>query len=201
MPHPLTGLARDEISETLGDKRYIEHHYIAELKARLLGPYTPGLIGVSRFYRWMTPPVIVDFEPSPLDGKFYCEEKRAYCHEQRIVYVPIFLRERLTSRQFAERVKDERASMEQGSKSHKAKEALLAAGTGPWATTDADMERRIDEEALRRLASEIAQNTHLRGASRAKRLRRLKLAVIEEARRGRRNNWGASTRASMKNDT
>ena len=35
-------------------------------------------------------PVIVDVEPSPLDGKFYCEEKRAYFHQRGVVYVPVF---------------------------------------------------------------------------------------------------------------
>lgn len=194
--HPRAGIALDEISEALGDRRYIERHYIPELKARLLGPHERGLVGVSRLYRWMTPPVVVDFEPSPLDDKFYCEEKRAYCHERGIVYVPIFLPERLTNAQFAERVKQERASMEQGSKEHKEQEALRDAGAGTWLTPE--MERRADEEALRRLAGEIAHNTHLRGASRVKRLRRLKLAVIKEARGGRRKNWASQRRASVR---
>ena len=89
---PHSRLIPDEISQTLGDSRHIDKYHIPELRESLLGPHDRNLIAVSRFYRWRLPQVVVDFEPSPLEGKFFCEEKRRYCHELGIVYVPISCR-------------------------------------------------------------------------------------------------------------
>ncbi len=186
----------DEISAVLGDPRHAQNYYPRDLKERTVGAHSLDLVKVSRYYFLMAPKVIVDFEPSPLDDKMWLDEKRQWCIEQGIVYVPIMLGESLTKAQFATRVKQEQAFMEEGSKVHKETQALHAAGAGAWLTPE--LERRIDKESLRRLASEIAQNPNLRGASRAKRLHRLKLAVIEEARRGRMKSWGSQHRASVR---
>lgn len=187
-----TGIAQDEISQTLGDSRYIDKYYIHELRESLLGPHDRNLIGVSRFYRWRLPQVVVDFEPSPLEGKFFCEEKRRYCHEQGIVYVPIFLRERLTASQFAQRVKQEHSAMDYGRRVAKEDATLrISARVAPAVREQHDSAEsglaEIEREALRRLAAEIAKNTHLRGASRMKRLHRIKLTVQRQRRsqRGR----------------
>jgi len=159
----------DEISEALADRRYIERHYLPELRDRLLGPHSTQLIGVTRFYRWLDPPVVVDFEPYPLDGKFWVDEKRRFLAERGIAYVPVFLGERITKEQFVQRVRQERRVLGQ-LRCEAGENRALAQGTRevPGGISEESLE--LDRKALRLLREEIRVNTFLRGASRAKRL-------------------------------
>jgi hypothetical protein len=106
--HHSSRAVADEVSEALGDRRYAEPYYWRELRDQILGPHSRRLIPVSRHYMKLDPQVVVDFEPDPLDGKFYVDEKRKFLGERGIVYVPIFLGESLTQEQFLQRVREER---------------------------------------------------------------------------------------------
>jgi hypothetical protein len=124
---------------------------------------------VSRLYLLKRPKVVVDFEPDPGEGKFYVDEKRRFFSTRGIIYVPIFLGERLTKEQFLERLHRERRVMEQGRKEAGEDAALVRARSGIPVQPASEI-LDLDRVALQRLNDEIGRNTHLRGASRAKRL-------------------------------
>jgi hypothetical protein len=157
----------DEISAVLGDCRYAERFYFPELRTRVLGAHSRELIGVSRYYLLLRPPVVVDFEPSPLEGKFYLDEKRRFLGERGVVYVPIFLRERLTPLEFRRRLNESRQIMEAISRVAK-EDAALAAAT-QLAPTHSDA--CLDHAALRVLA---ATGPNLRGSARCRALARIR---------------------------
>jgi hypothetical protein len=39
-------------------------------------------VTLSKYYLLAVPPVVVDFEPARVQGKFYLEAKRRWCHER-----------------------------------------------------------------------------------------------------------------------
>ena len=168
----------DEISMVLGDHRYAMRHYPDGLTEAILGPHSTDKVGVSRFYLMLDPKVVVDFEPSPLDGKMYCEEKRRFFHSKGIVYVPVFLRELLQVTAFAERVDREREALRLGVQDAREDaamdtEALLASP---------EMKDFVKREAQARLEAEIRAGRQLRGAARMTRLEALTTAVLAELR-------------------
>ena len=134
----------------------------------------------------MTPPVAVDFEPHPHDDvpAMFCEEKRRWCHQQGIVYVPIFRAEMLTKELLVERVKIERQALQLGQPIVREDRALKSVAVAPQLDVV-----DIDREALARLAREVQKNPNLRGATRARRLATLKRAV-ERDRLRRKGKWG-----------
>jgi hypothetical protein len=164
----------DPISDVLGEKRFAERYYPRGLTEVTIGAHSKVPVGFSRFYLLMKPPVAVDYEPHRLADvpHMYCEQKRKWCHEHGIVYVPIFLGERLTNEEFAERVRIERQALERGQPAMNENRALRGVVVAPQ-LDGAD----IDREALARLAREVQKNPNLRGATRARRLVTLKRAV------------------------
>jgi hypothetical protein len=113
-----------------------------------------------------------DYEPNPLQGRFYCEQKRAWCHARGIVYVPIFLREKLSKEQFAARVRDERQALEHARRDQNETQALRQVPVPPGLDALA-----IKREALRRLQRDIRRNPNIRGVTRARRLAALKRQI------------------------
>jgi hypothetical protein len=69
-------------------RQFFERYYVRELRDHLLGPHSPQLLGVSRFYLLLKPPIVVDFEPNPGEGKSSVDEKRAFFTKRGIIYVP-----------------------------------------------------------------------------------------------------------------
>src|SRR5687768_14833379 len=90
----------DPISNVLGSQQYAENYAPKGLTEAVLGPHTTDALAVSRFYMMLAPQVVVDFEPSPLDGLFYADEKRHFFMTHGVIYIPVFLKERLTPEQF-----------------------------------------------------------------------------------------------------
>ena len=171
----------DEISEVLGDTRYAAPYYDKALRDEILGPHARQLVPVSRYYLLLKPPVVVDFEPPPVDGPFYLERKRRYFLDRGIPYVPVFLSERLTREQFAERVREARRLAAQGPVTAKEDAALRLADPPPDRLPPVQM-AEIDRVALAILGAEIQEQPNLRGATRMKRLVAIKRRLIAERR-------------------
>lgn len=104
---------RDEIDEVVGSAVYAYPHYDTALRNALLGVHATTWVPVSRFYLRRDPPLVVDFEPTPGEGRFFEQEKRAHFTARGIVYVPVRLGEILTREAFAARVADETKIMEE----------------------------------------------------------------------------------------
>lgn len=168
----------DEIDEVVGTPFYAQDYYFNDLRDTILGPHAVDLVGVTRFYLMSTPKVVVDFEPDPRVGKFYVDEKRKYFIARGIVYVPIFLKERVTKDQFAEAYRREveltakghMVSMEDRALGGVDVEALLQ---------DPEVMQAIDTEALRRADG----HTKVKGAARAHLITRYKREVAAEMRK------------------
>lgn len=185
---------RDEISEALGDVRYAQNWYPPGLKARTVGDHSLDLVSVSRFYFLLRPRIIVDFEPSPLDGKMWIDEKRKWCFEQGIIYVPIMLGERLSLEQFKDRVEEERGYMASGNRLSRDLAALrgvvpedVLKDLPPDRTVEDVLVhpstiRWIDEETMRRFDVQHGGRKELRGAARSTVLAQIKRTVIEDVR-------------------
>lgn len=170
---------RDYVSEILGDPRRIESYAPPGFHTAIVGPYLRGIsVSLSRYYLFLDPPLVVDYEPAPSEGRFYCEEKRKWCHEQGIVYVPIFLRDKLTPEAFAERVTFETHALAEAKKDHRVEDALDAGRTVTW--DDPAVQQLIDEEAVFRLNAEIREGLKVYGTSRDKRLSRIRREVERE---------------------
>lgn len=167
----------DEISQVLGDGRYASPHYDDGLRLAVLGPHSRHRVAVSRFYMLLRPPVVVDFECHLGDEPFYLEEKQRHFSARGIPYVAVLLNERLTHAEFGERVRQARKLAEQAAKLHKEDEALRQVVV-PLSHPLRVPEAEIDREALAILAKDIAENVHLRGASRARRLGAIKRQLI-----------------------
>jgi hypothetical protein len=103
----------DEIDEAVGDTRYMTPHYPAGLSEACVGPFERRTVGVTRFYRWRTPQLVVDYEPAPVQGRFYVEAKRKFFMERGVVFVPVFLKERLTRAEFEKRLADETTALQE----------------------------------------------------------------------------------------
>lgn len=180
--HTMAKGQKDEISDVLKSPFYAQTYYFPGLRDRILGPHSTKLVPVSRFYLKLDPQVVVDFEPSPLEGKFYVEEKRLFFMELGIVYVPIFLGERLTAEQFAERVKQDTNIMRLGRQEIRENGALRKVDIEDLLQSE-DMVRFIDQEVMRRIdAREKAHNGNLRGVARVNAIERTKRELVAEIR-------------------
>ena len=185
---------RDEISEALGDVRYAQNWYPPGLKQSTVGPHSFDMVSVSRHYFLLKPAVIVDFEPSPLDAKMWLDEKRKWCFEQGIMYIPIMLGERLSGEQFKARVEEERAFLLSGRR-HSRDLAAMAAVLPIEVLQNLPQDRTvedvlthpaaikwIDDETMRRFNTQHGTRRELRGAARSTVIERIKRTVIEDVR-------------------
>jgi len=165
----------DHISEALGDRRHIHRWYPDGLTAACCGPMARDRVHVSRLYLFVKPQVVVDYEPAPSQGRFYVEEKRRFFTTRGIVYVPIFLRERLTRDQFKARVREELAIMRAETRTPSTVRPT------PYdierAMQSPDIQLRIDDEVQRRQPARP-----LFGAAKTNWLRRTRAEVVAQVR-------------------
>lgn len=84
---------------------YFARYYPEGLRQRVLGPNRKTLVPISRYYPTLTPPVAVDFEPAPPDP-WYLDIKQQYFYEHGVVFIPIYLSDRLTQAEFIERYRE-----------------------------------------------------------------------------------------------
>ena len=179
----------DEVSEVLGCPHYAQNHYFMALRDRVLSPHSTNLIPVSRFYMTLTPPVVVDFEPSPLEGgRFYCEEKRKFCWEHHIVYVPVFLKDSLTRDEFAARVETERKRMVEGHDQAMQDAALHEIRDPRGLLSDPTTQAWIDEQVHQVVQKLKAEGRHLYGMAlrhvQQNEKKRIVADLLEDYRRG-----------------
>ncbi len=181
----------DEISQAIGDPHYALNYYPNGLKDVTVGPHSLDLVSVSRFY--MHAKVVVDFEPSPLEAKFWIDEKRKFFFERSIVYVPIMLGERLTGAQFAERLKEEKDALALGRgvvSENRALNAVTVDEVIQYLPPDRTVEevlrhpvtqKYIDTESLR-IMHERLKTKRVTGGARENMLKAIKRQVIEDLR-------------------
>jgi hypothetical protein len=186
-------LPKDEISDVLGSRFFAERYYPNGLKLVTVGPHSLDLVSVSRFYMHLRPQVVVDFEPSPLDEKFWFDEKQKFFFERGIVYVPVYLKERLMPAQFLARYKECRDNLLLGKAVINDNKALAAVTVEeviqhlPPDRTVEDVlkhpasQQWIDIESLRRLDAKIGTKK-ITGGARTNMLRAVKRQVIEDLR-------------------
>lgn len=187
--------ATDEISEALAYMEtpeggvpfrvvpaYIYHWYPTGLKERTVGPQSRQLVSMTRYYPTMTPRVVVDFEQDPKDIDFYEDTKRQFCHEQGIVYVPIYLLERMSVEQFKARYDAERDAMESGKRVRADDAALSQHDVEGW-MMDGRLMTLMDRHTLQLItADEQATGKRYSGMARTHVLRRLKAKVLADVR-------------------
>ncbi len=162
---------------------YVFHWYPEKLKERTVGPHSRDIVGMSRFYPMLTPKVVVDFEPAP-PAKFFEQEKRRFCIEQRIVYIPIYLLDRMNEDQFKERYTAEREAMEAGIREVADDKALKEHTVEGW-MLDERLMQLIDRHVLQLVQKDERENgKRYFGISRAHVLRRYKNELLNEVRAG-----------------
>jgi hypothetical protein len=168
------------------------------LTSAVLGSHTTDVVKVSRFYLMTTPQVVVDFEPSPLDAKFYVDEKRAFFMAQGIVYIPVFLKERLTPAQFELRYADALKAVAQTS-GDRATRAALDGVPLDELMADPEIVAYIDKESVRRVEDQIAAGRNLRGKAKQHVIANTKKDVAAEVRKRLTDHGGlgAEFRASF----
>src|SRR6188768_4378110 len=189
-----TRLPKDDISEIVGSPHFAQNYYPNGLKDVTVGPHSLDMVSVSRYYMHVKPPLVVDFEPSPLDGKFWLEEKRKFFFERGIVYVPVYLKERLSNVQFAERVKEERDHLLLGKgviSENRALNAVTVDDVIQFLPPDRTVEdvlkhpttqKHINDESLRLLTIRLRGGKRLTGGARENVLKAIKRQVIEDLR-------------------
>lgn len=84
---------------------YLTPYYPDGLRERILGPNARELVSVSRYYPTLDPPVVVDFEPAPPDP-WFLDVKQQFFFERGVLFLAIYLQDRLTPEQFAERYRE-----------------------------------------------------------------------------------------------
>lgn len=172
------------ICEVVGDARRAEGWGDRGLTIACVGTQEAhSAVTVSFFFLLATPRIIVDMEPAAVVGKFYCEAKRAWAHAQGIVYVPIFLRDKLTRTQFEERLKAERqALLDAKREAGKARGRKVAATPRPQGYTiqDPEIQALITEETLTRIQIEEKAGIKLRGGARDQRIAKMRREVEAE---------------------
>jgi len=166
-------LTQDEVGQVLGIFEHFETFYFRELKQLAIGPQALHGISVSRYYPNTKPPTVVDFEGP---DKFYCDEKRKFFYEKKIVFIPIFRGEFLSKADFSERVEAEKKNLVQGFREAMEDKALADGDEIPM-FSDAQFLASIDAEAQREVAE-----MKLRGAAKNKRLAAVKKRLLAEAR-------------------
>lgn len=189
VPKPSNKATLDLITSTVGDTRRAEGWSSRALTASCVGdvrldPHTT--ITVTYYFLLATPPVMVDFEPAPAVSKFYCDTKRAWAHANGIVYVPIFLRDKLTATQFAERLKDEKKQLVDAQRLAAEGKALKrgarkkVAHPAGYTISMPEVQALIDEEATIRLQIEEKAGLKFRGGARANHIEKLRRDVESE---------------------
>ncbi len=170
----------DEINDVLGTPLHWHAYFLKDLSREVYGPFIKKHVIVSRFYQTLKPPVVVDFEPHPRQGKFFLEEKRQYFAARGIVYVPIYLADRLTRAQFAERVKECRAQLAAGARviakapiDDVALEAFLVSS---------DVQAYVVAETQRRVDVRVAQTKAVHGAALQKLIAKTRTVLLDEIR-------------------
>lgn len=175
------------ICDVVGDARRAENWSDRSLAVACGGPLVAHLdIRVTFFFLLALPPVIVDMEPAPAMSKFHCEAKRAWAHARGIVYVPIFLRDKLTRTQFQERLKVERAALDtakrEASQVRARRKVATPRRTRPEGYTihDPEIQALITEETFIRIEVEEKAGIRLRGGARDQRLAKMRREVEAE---------------------
>jgi hypothetical protein len=165
---------------------YMHNYYPAGLKERTVGPNSRQLVPVTRYYPMLKPKVIVDFEPAPPD-QFWEAEKRQYCIEHGIVYVPIWLGDKMTEDEFRARVASARQTMEHGLSVLNENRALASITIEDWIQSP-ELMAAMDRHALRLLSAEEKESGKcFRGVAKHAVLRRIKQQLVDELRRGMKN--------------
>lgn len=185
IPKPSNKQTVTLITEVVGDTRRAENWSDPSLTIACEGELLAhSAVNVSFYFLLASPQVIVDMEPAPVVGKFYCEAKRRWAHARNIVYVPIFLRDKLTRTQFEERLKLEKAALEAARKEAgvKRRKAVARGEKRPqgYAVTDPEIQALIGEETLTRLQIEEQAGYKLRGCARDQRIAKIRRAVEVE---------------------
>lgn len=193
--------AKDDISEVLAFEQasdpdapggpttfrvvphYIYNYYPKGLRERCVGPHSRDLIGVTRYYPRLDPPVVIDFEPAPPDP-WYRDEKLQFFSEQGIAYVPLTLRDALSEDAFMERV--EAARRLAITVKRESLDLATLSGVGKdvesW-MQDPALVASIDAEVLDVLEAETAaRGRPLFGAVRLRRLAAIKTRIIKQLR-------------------
>jgi len=187
---------KDEMSEALAFEQptddggtywfvpqYVYNYYPKGLRERCVGPHSRNLIGVTRFYPRAQPPVVIDFEPPPPEP-WYREEKLQFFLEQGVAYVPILLRDQLSTEAFMERV-DAAKRMALAGKVESQELAVLASvgkDVETW-LQDPALVASIDAEVLEVLQHETqARGKPIFGIARLRRLATIKTLLIQKLR-------------------
>lgn len=162
---------------------YIYHWYPNGLRERTAGPHSRDRVGMTRYYPTLDPRVVIDFEPAPPE-RWYAEEKRQFCFEKGIVYLPIGLNERMDEAGFAERLKAAKDLLHRMTTEGGEDSALKDAekGVEDWLLEPALM-ALLDAKALRDVEEEF-RGRKLFGGARNKVLKRKKQELIEQLRAG-----------------
>jgi len=170
----------DDLDRMLDSPFYEENHSPRALWKALL-PHSLNRVKVSRYYMKLSPPVVVDFEPTRSPIPFLHAEKQRWFAQKGVVYVAVFRNDRLSAAEFTKRLREAKGQMDQLRAENHAREALVAAAVADSPLVDQAAREELDRRALELLEREIADNPNLRGASRAKRLAliRRQLGTVE----------------------
>lgn len=190
VPKPSNKATIALITSVVGDTRRAENWSHRDLTAACIGDVRldpHNTITVSYYFLLASPPVIVDMEPAPVLSKFYCDKKRAWAHAHGVVYLPIFLRDKLTRTQFEERLKDEKKQLADATRlAHEAKalkrarKPSKARGSMGYTISSPEVQGLIDTEALLRIQIEEKAGLKLKGFARTARLEKIRREVESE---------------------
>lgn len=165
---------------------YLHNWYPAGLRERTVGPHSRELVGITRFYPTLKPKVAVDFEPAPPE-LFYEDEKRRFCAEQHVVYIPIYIGDRLTVAEFKARYDAAKDMADRRWSSLLEDRALAEVTVEQWMQTP-ELLAAIDAECLRLCAvEEETSGKCYRGVARKAVLGRIKRDLLDELRRKMKN--------------
>lgn len=168
----------DLTSQAVGSSHFLQPWYPDGLTERILGPLAKDPVRLSRHY--FDVGLVIDFEPDPHDERFYSEEKRIWCHEQQLAYVPIYLRDTLTIDQLADRIREARELLLSGRLETETRTMLDAAEPDVALLRDPAVALFVDQETLRRVQDGIASGKNWKGKARSHMLVRFKREIIAE---------------------
>ncbi len=171
----------DPISDALGTYECLEPWYPDDLRIAIHGPLRKEHVRLSRYYFKLDPKVVVDFEPDPRDERWYIDEKRRWCMEEGLIYVPIYMADELTTEAFARRVDESREMLKQGLAALLAREERERLGGEHQMFTEPDVLRWVEQEAERRVAAgEVEQQKRLYGFMRNRAVKKARADVRRE---------------------